>query len=313
LLAWTVIGVSMGLVLYEAAFATINREFASDARRSISILTLFGGFASTVFWPLTLKLNSLIGWRDTYLVYACVQLLVCAPLHAWLPVRAPRAPRPAPVKASYTLSEAVRHPAFWWLAAAFAANSFVFSALSVHLIPLLQRMGHAVGTVVFFAALIGPMQVAGRIGEMAFARHASPRSVGMVTFAILPIALFTFVWKGEHEWVALAFCLLYGLSNGIITIVRGTLPQELFGAENYGAISGAMAGPSLVLKAAGPVAVAWIASATPSVRFVLGIFLAVSLISLACYRLAIRAQQGRDRGDKLVGALEGSVPGRCNE
>ena len=301
LFAWTVIGMSMGLVLYEAAFATINREFAQEARRTISILTLFGGFASTVFWPLTLKLNGLLGWRDTYLMYAGVQLLVCAPLHLLLPARARCVSTKPPAKSSYTLTEAIRHPAFWWLAAAFAANSFVFSALSVHLIPLLQRMGHAAGTVVVFAALIGPMQVAGRIGEMAFARHASPRVVGAVTFAVLPLALLTFVAVGVHEWAAIAFCLLYGLSNGIITIVRGTLPQALYGAENYGAISGAIAGPSLILKAAGPLAVAWIVSVAPHPRLVVGILLAVSLISLVCFVVAIRARQLRQRDSDLEG------------
>lgn len=108
------------------------------------------------------------------------------------------------------------------------------------------------------SALIGPMQVTGRIGAIVFARNASPRSVGAVTFAIVPLALLTIVLMGGHAWAAVGFCLLYGLSNGIITIVRGTLPQALFGAENYGAIAGAMAGPSLIFKAAGPLAVALI-------------------------------------------------------
>lgn len=290
LLAWTIIGLSMGMTLYEAAFATINREYAATARRSISILTLFGGFASTVFWPLTLKLNVLIGWRDTYFAYACVQLLLCAPLHAMLPARAARVPGVAPSKRGHTLVEALRHPVFWWLAAAFAANSFVFSAIAVHLIPLLQRMGHAVGSVVGFAALIGPMQVAGRIGEMVFARSAGPRSVGAVTFAIVPLALLIIVWMGVDAWAAVVFCLLYGLSNGIITIVRGTLPQALFGAENYGAISGAMAGPSLIFKAAGPLVVASIMTVVPSPGFVFFVLLVLSLISLACYLAAIRTK-----------------------
>lgn len=86
----------------------------------ISILTLFGGFASTIFWPPTLKLNALIGWRAAYLVYACVQLLLCAPLHALLPPHAARVAEVRPSKRGHTLAEALRHPTFWWLAAAFA-------------------------------------------------------------------------------------------------------------------------------------------------------------------------------------------------
>ncbi|HEX7986066.1 MAG TPA: MFS transporter, partial [Duganella sp.] len=87
--AWTLLGVAMALTMYEAAFATINRKFHFDSRQAISTLTLFGGFSSTVFWPLTLKLSALIGWRDTYFWYGVAQLLLCLPLHLMLGRDAP--------------------------------------------------------------------------------------------------------------------------------------------------------------------------------------------------------------------------------
>src|SRR5690606_22883085 len=129
------------------------------------------GFASTVFWPLTLQINGEAGWRDTYFLYGLVHFLLCLPLHLLLPVRRKEAPLP-PVggDGNCTLRQALRHPAFWKLAFAFASNSFIFAALSVHLIPTLHWFGHPMAVAVAFAALIGPMQVAGRIGEMAFAR-----------------------------------------------------------------------------------------------------------------------------------------------
>lgn len=293
-LAWSMLGLAMAMVLYEAAFAAINREFGYDARGIISKVTLLGGFASTVFWPLTLKLNGLIGWRDTYLIYGLAQLLLCAPLHGLLSVRA-RAPssevahgeRATP---GHTLAQAVAHPVFWRLAAAFAANSLVGSALAVHLIPLLHKLGHPVAAIVVFTALFGPMQVLGRIGEMAFAARVRPQSVGMVTFGALPAALLALILAGERQWAVAAFCLLYGLSNGILTIVRGTVPQALFGREHYGAISGALAGPSLVARAAGPLAVAALIQAQPSVTVVLGVLLAVSVGSMLCYMHAVRIE-----------------------
>jgi MFS family permease len=289
--AWTVLGVAMALVLYEAAFATINREFLLQARKGISVLSLFGGLASTVFWPLTLKLNMLIGWRDTYLIYGVVQLALCLPLHALLPGGRRRQPHlggVAGLSRHYTLKEAVRHPAFWRLACAFATNSFIFSALSVHLISTLQRFGHPVGTVVLFAAFIGPMQVVGRIGEMALARRIAPQTAGKVTFAALPAALLALLFLGQHEVAMAVFCTLYGLSNGILTIVRGTIPQALFGRENYGAISGALAGPALVAKAAGPLTIAALIALNPSQYLLISVLLAVALVSLACYLAAIK-------------------------
>lgn len=290
--AWTAAGAGMAMVLYEAAFATINREFQHSPRKGISVLTLFGGLASTVFWPLTLKLNSMVGWRDTFLIYGAVHLALCAPLHAMLRNGARRVHAHASNTArNFTLHEALRDPVFWRLATAFSANLFVFSALSVHLIPLLQRFGHSAAMAVLVSTLIGPMQVAGRIGELSFARHVRPQTVGKLTFALLPAGLLALLLLGEHQFAVAAFCILYGVSNGVLTIVRGTVPQTLFGRENYGAISGALAGPSLLAKAAGPLAAAAIVEANPSPTWLLGILLVVSAISLLCFLAAVNAKR----------------------
>ncbi len=295
-LAWTLLGLGMAMTLYEAAFATINRHFATNSRQAISTLTLFGGFASTVFWPLTLKLNSLIGWRDTYLVYGLVQLLLCFPLHVMLGMPKTESThvsaqsKSSPVKRSHTLAEALSHPTFWKLALAFAANSFVFSALSVHLIPLLGKFGHAASWIVMMAAMIGPMQVAGRLGEMTFARHALPQNVGKAIFTALPVAILVLMTFGTQVWAVALFCMLYGLSNGILTIVRGTIPQALFGRENYGAISGALAGPALIAKAAGPLAMAVVMQHSVAPYPFLLILLLFTIVSLGFYLAAVRLE-----------------------
>jgi MFS family permease len=292
--ASTVLGIAMAMVLYEAAFATLNHAFRARSRDAISTLTLFGGFASTVFWPLTAKLDAQFGWRATYLIFGAVQILLCAPMHLLMQPKAPKHHDPvhaSPVPHSYSLHDAVRHPAFWKLACAFAANSFIFSALSVHLIPLLQAFGHTTAVAVFLAATIGPMQVAGRIGERLFGQAARPHMVGNISFVVLPIALSVLLLAGGHQSAAAGFCALYGLSNGILTIVRGTVPQALFGPENYGAISGALAGPALLAKAAGPLVLAAVVQRTPSPDPIIGFLFAASLISLACYLAAVRVQQ----------------------
>ena len=290
--AWTVLGLSMSGVLYEAAFATLNVRFGADARRAISTLTLFGGFASTVFWPLTLKLNTLLGWRDTYFWYGLLQLMLCLPLHLLLTPPAPRDRQARHKRESgdFNLAQALRHPAFWTLAFAFSANSFIFSALSVHLIPILQGYGHPVATVVLMAALIGPMQVAGRLAEMTVARSIHPATIGKICFAIMPAALLALLFFGRQQWAMALFCVFYGLANGILTIVRGTVPQLLFGARNYGAISGALAGPSLLAKAAGPLAVAAVIQVNNSPALLFGMLLVFSLASLIFFTLAVRAE-----------------------
>jgi len=286
-----VLGLAMSLTLYEAAFATINRKIAVGAPRAISTLTLFAGFASSIFWPLTLALASRLGWRDTYLAYAMVQLGICLPLHLCLGRDAPHAPvAPGAPRDSHTLREAVRHPAFWKLALAFAASVFIFNALAVHLIPLLQTLGHPAAVAVTLAALIGPMQVAGRIGERTLAKGATPQAVGRYAFAILPFGLLALALLGAEAWAAALFCVLYGMSNGVLTIVRGTLPRALFGARHYGAISGAMSVPALLARAAGPLAgAAVLAGASGATMLPLTLF-GCGMAALLLYLSAVGAK-----------------------
>lgn len=287
--AWTLIGIAMALTLYEAAFATIHRKHETGARQLISTLTLFGGFASTLFWPLTAKLGALLGWRDTYLWYGIAQLVLCMPLHLWLgadPVRQ-RQGGPDGKRQSYTLAQAMRHPAFWTLALAFSANTFIFSAMAVHLIPLLGQLGQSASMAIFLAALVGPMQVLGRLGEMSLARNTSPQTVGKLTFSMLPAALLLLALAGAQAWAAAMFCVLYGMSNGILTIVRGTIPQALFGREHYGAIAGAMAGPSLLSKAAAPLVAAAVLRNGGGTAVLLSLLLSMSIVSLAFYLRAM--------------------------
>jgi predicted MFS family arabinose efflux permease len=287
-IAWTVLGLAMGLTLYEAAFATINRRFAAAGRQAISTLTLFAGFASTIFWPLTLALSTAVGWRESYLWFGAAQLLVCLPLHLMLGrEQSKTASEVHATRRSHTLGEAVRHPAFWKLALAFSANIFVFSGLSVHLIPLLQGMGHSARVAILISMLIGPMQVAGRILERTIARNTAPQVVGKFCFSALPAALAVILLFGVQAWAIACFCILYGLSNGIITIVRGTLPQAMFGSENYGAISGAMAGPSLLAKAGGPIIAAWVLDQGGSPITLLATLFGVAVASVGLYFAAV--------------------------
>lgn len=284
-LAWTVLGLAMAMTLYEAAFATLNREFGAGSRRLISTLTLFGGFASTVFWPLTMRLVELLGWRGTCMAYAAMHVLLCLPLHLCLAGRhrtaiATQSGAMAVTGTDLELRQALRHPAFWKLALAFAVNALIFSALAVHLIPLLHQLGYGATAAVALAALIGPAQVAGRIAERLWFQDAPPQHIGRLAFAALPAGLLAMLLVARQQWAAGLFCLLLGASNGVLTIVRGTVPQLLFGRRHYGAIAGAMAGPSLLARAAGPLLTAVLLGGGAPPLVLLGLFLGLSLLSL---------------------------------
>lgn len=296
---WTILGLAMALILYEAAFTTINRGIDASPRSAIAATTLFGGFASTVFWPLTFWLNKTVGWRETYLILGLVQVLVCFPLHASLPKLAKPANRAvlltgtADPVSSYRLRDVLRFPAFWLLACAFASNSFIFAALTVHLITLLHQFGHPLAIIVMYATLIGPMQVVGRIAEMLFARKTDPGTMGVITFAMLPCALLVPFLAATHQWAIAVFCILYGLSNGILTIVRGTVPVMMFGRANIGAIAGALATPTLLAQAAGPIVLAAIMAENWPATTVLTALLIIALASMMFFFSAVLVRHRR--------------------
>jgi hypothetical protein len=230
-------------------------------------------------------------------------------LHLRLGADAPHAPQPAGTpRDSHTLGEALRHPAFWKLALAFSANVFIFSALAVHLIALLQTLGHAPGTAVLLAALVGPMQVAGRIGERTLARGMAAQDVGRFVFCTLPFGLLVLALLGTRAWAVALFCMLYGMSNGVLTIIRGTLPRALFGARHYGAISGALAAPSLLSKAAGPLAAAAILSGAAGPVLLPLILCGCALASLLLYLSAIRPQEQALDAARAPSYARGSTP-----
>jgi predicted MFS family arabinose efflux permease len=284
---WMLAGLAMAACLYDPAFATLYQVAPDRYRRAVTGLTLFGGFASTVFWPLSHALSAAWGWRATLLIFAALHLLICMPIHrlALPPVsdgQVPTKAAPAPA-GSYS-----RDPRFAWLAATFAAATFVFSALSAYMIPALGTRGFSVEQAVWIGALIGPMQVLARIVEWFFAGRISAIGVGYAAcvLALLGMTLLNFI-PGVIAF-GMLFALCYGASNGILTIARGTVPAEIFGSQQQGALLGALARPSFFAKALAPALFAAGLSAGFSMRCGLALLAIVSASGLVCFGLATR-------------------------
>lgn len=290
------LGATMAAILYEPAFAVLTRLFRANARRAITMLTLFGGLSSTVFWPLTQHLMAHFGWRDTLLILGAMNLLACAPLHLrFLPGRVRQREVGATggqEKDSKSLRDVVREPAFYFLGGAFVANGLIFSAMSVHMLQMMQSKGLSVAAAALVGALVGPMQVSGRIVELTVGQRFSIVRVGLLAMGLLPVALLVFATSGVHLWPLVAFALLYGLSNGVVTIVRGAMPAQLFGRKHYGAVSGALAVPQMFALASGPflVSLVWMATGGSYDR-VLFVLSAVSAIGVGFFYAAIHAHR----------------------
>jgi predicted MFS family arabinose efflux permease len=286
LLGWLVAGLAMAACLYDPAFATLYRVSGPAYRRSVTALTLFGGFASTVFWPLSQYLLETRGWRVAFVVHAALNALVCIPLHLMFVPPGTWAATSS-TAASPGAKPAPRRGAFAWLAAAFSLAAFLASAISAHLVVLLAAGGLLARDAVIVGALIGPMQVAGRAMEFAFSHRLPPLAVGTLAFALLAAALVVLCLVQGIWLAALAFALLYGWANGLMTIVRGTVPSVLFGSRDYGALLGRLAQPQFILKAFAPVAVTLLFAIDESRRVALYVLASGAAVALVAYRVAI--------------------------
>jgi predicted MFS family arabinose efflux permease len=286
---WMLAGLAMAACLYDPAFASLYQIAPDSYRRSVTGLTLFGGFASTVFWPLSHALSEACGWRATLAIFAALHLLVCLPIHR-LALPAPHEGQLARKHASPVAGSYAADPRFAWLAATFAAATFVFSALSAYMIPALGTRGFTVEQAVWIGALIGPMQVLARIVEWFFSGRISAIGVGYAAcvLALLGMMLLNFI-PGVIGF-GLLFALCYGASNGILTIARGTVPAELFGAQQQGALLGALARPSFFAKALAPAVFAAGLSAGFPLRSGLALLAIVSASGLLFFSLAARRQ-----------------------
>ncbi|MCB1511739.1 MAG: MFS transporter [Hyphomicrobiaceae bacterium] len=262
--AWALLGVSMRLTLYDAAFAALVQVTPTKGRRAISYLTLYGGFASTVFWPIGHLLNEAVGWRETCLIFAALNLLVCAPLN-WggLARREPEdTPEAAPDpkvarKAPPPLLEgSAKIWAMVLFSVATSAYAFIFGAAAVHLVGLIEATGIATAAAVSVASIKGIAQVGGRLWDIIFCRNMAPLNLARVPVWLMPVAFVVLMWAGGGLWVAVFFTVLFGAANGLITIVRGAVPLAMFGAKGYGEILGILATPYLLINALSPAAFA---------------------------------------------------------
>ena len=320
--AWAVLGVAMAATLYTPAFAVVTRRYPHNFRRQIITITFLGGLASTVFIPLMAWLLTVVGWRHMLWALAACQLCLCVPIHAWLLRDAPRsvlerrraarrqaganpgAPGPTadPFLADSTMvfmsnrrdtyRRALRSPAFALVGVFQVLMMGVSVAIATHLISLLLESGMNPAWAVALPAAMGLVQVVGRSMLFLFEHKANVHHVNRAIPALMPLGLMallaSLLWFQGNLWVAFAFVALFGLGNGMITIVKGTAVAQYVNREHAASLNGALGLPTALGRAAMP----WMLGAlwTPAAGYTWGLWvlLATSLVAMGALFLAQR-------------------------
>ncbi|MEF2550550.1 MFS transporter [Aurantimonas sp. A2-1-M11] len=318
-LLWLGIGAAMGGCLYEPCFALVTRVLGTAARPAITRITLLAGFAGTLSFPLNHWMAELAGWQGAVWLFAALVGFCGVPLillgarglergMEYLPedTASPRraeAPEGAaateltdpvagPTAPPRPVAELVRRPLFWYLAAGFSLLGFNHGVVLNHLLPMLADRGVGLDIAVLAAAMIGPMQVAGRLALMLGGGRLSNGLVATLSFAFVMTATLCLIAAEFAPLLVIAFVVLQGSGYGVLSIMRPVMTREILGQAHFGAISGAMAVPYLVAYALSPFigSLLWAAG---GYDFALVAVAALTLVGLVCYRVALRLSAAR--------------------
>jgi predicted MFS family arabinose efflux permease len=256
LAAWIVIGLGMGAGLYDAAFATLGQIYRDKARSPITTLTLFGGFSSTICWPLSGLLVSSVGWRSACFFYAGLQLVVSLPIYFLLLPRntgctsmSKSLESEASGSATEGPSQKNRRTRLVLVAAAVTLSAVIQSTMAIHLLTILQAQGVKMAAAVALGTLVGPSQVLARIVEMIIGRHFHPIWTMLSSTVLVTMGL---LFLSFHLPVVALGLVFFGAGMGIMSIARGTVPLVVFGAPGYSRLMGQLAAPSSLAQAISP-------------------------------------------------------------
>jgi MFS family permease len=295
-LLWIGIGVAMACVLYEAAFTVVAKWFRKQRRRALTAVTLVGGLASFVFSPLSNWLIDAQGWRTALIILAVVLAAATVPLHGLFLRSAPErqlAPgdTPAPLEPEIAAATAVGSSAFWYLTAAFVLSSFAISAVAVHLIPYLLEGGRSAGFAAAAAGLMGLMQIPGRILFAGAVRKLPRRYETPAVFLLQGAGLAVLAATSAAPGVVVAVSL-FGMGNGMATLVRATAIADAYGSAFYGSIAGVAAACATGARAVAPVTAAGAYIAFGDYKPLLWLLVAASVLAALSARLANQRLDG---------------------
>jgi MFS family permease len=284
---WLLLGAALAATLYTPVFAVVTRRYPNDFRRAIITMTFLGGLASSVFIPLSAWLIHAYGWRTALLVLAAMHLLVCVPLHAiWL--RGAPAKVPVSAVSAHSPATLLRSAPYLLIAVFVVGMMAITAAIPPHLISLLRESGLHEAWVIAIPATIGLMQVLGRLLLYFFEHRFDLHVANRVIPVLIPLALAALIAGAASPVAGLLFVLLYGLGNGMLTIVKGTAVAQYVNREHVASLNGALGLPQAVARAIAPLLLGVLWTREVGYRWGLAMLLVVGVVAAFALALAQR-------------------------
>lgn len=297
---WVGLGFAMAAVLYSPVFAVVTRRFPHDFRRAIITMTFLGGLASTVFIPLTAWLIADLGWRHAMMALAALHVAVCAPLHGVLLRNAPKrsAAHASPqVHQGRSLKQHMLSAPFLLIGLFVVLMMSVTVALPAHMVSLLREHGLGEAWVIAIPASIGAIQVVGRLLLFFFERHFDLHLANRLIPCLMPlglVALLAAPWTGSaHGAVVILFVVLWGIGNGMLTIVKGTAIAEYVNREHVASLNGALGLPLALARSSAPLGLGLLWNPQSGYAVGLGVLLCLSLLGVGALVAAQKLSAGR--------------------
>lgn len=286
---WGFMGIALSATLYEPAFAVLIRKLGPSGQRSIALLTLVSGLASTVFIPFTHLIIDEYGWRNALIVLGCINLAITAPIY-WISLHnddqaVPIAP---PVfNGSSNLKAAITSTQFWLFAIGVSITYFCGAGLIFHIIPLLKEQGYSIEMAVYGAACYGPAMLTSRLLLVWMANRINP----MLIISVMTLSILGSLIVLSNVSVSLPGVMIFvfglGLGAGLLTIVKSILVSTYFNINAFGSISGAMTVPVYILRASAPAAFSLIWLQFQSYTMVIWFVSILMIIAFSCFFVGI--------------------------
>ena len=283
---WVVCGLAQSAVLYQAAFTVLTRRHGEQRHTPLTVLTLAGGLASTVFAPVVAALLGVVDWRAMLLILAALLALITVPLH-WFSLERewPLLRQGTDAGPRHTVSAVVRTRRFWLLELTMIVLSVSLLSATLAAVPLFMEKGLTFELAALGLGLIGAGQVIGRLVFLARPRNAGPWVIVAAAAALAGVSLAALALVPGPAWLLIELGVVAGAVRGAYTLVQASAVADRWGTRNYGSINGTFMAPVTIAAALTPAIGPAVAAGVGSFSAMVAIMAGAAFAALVAARM----------------------------